>query len=177
MKKLFISASCVFGVIPGIAVIKSGLGAPPGYDILFGGIIETLGALSILVLWLNKNRIIKIALHKKNKIVYILGILSFLFIINYLFIFNHCVIRDENRGTLYFPLWTSGELSEMIEKQGTRQNVIIKYGIDSVRDAINKMSDTALTFTTVILLFFYQLIFTSLTIVFGILGLYQNRKL
>ena len=59
MKNLFLTFSGIFGAIPGLAVIQSGLGVPPNYNVLFGGFIEAFGVLTLLILWVNRNNIKK----------------------------------------------------------------------------------------------------------------------
>ena len=58
MKAFFVSAAAVFAAVPGLGVIASGLGTPPGteYRLLFGGVIEGFGALALIILWVNQKK-------------------------------------------------------------------------------------------------------------------------
>ena len=57
MKKLFMAASLIFASIPGISVMTSGLGTPPGYGKMFGGVIQAFGALAILLLLASREKL------------------------------------------------------------------------------------------------------------------------
>lgn len=171
MKKLFLAASGVFGAIPGLAVILNGIGTPPGYKVLFGGVIEAFGALAILLLWANKHKLTGLESHKATRASIGLAVFCFVSLATYLLLFNLCVVTHEVRGTAYYPLWLSGEIAEMVESTGSRWSAVEEYGIYAVNGAIKKMPSAALTITTVALLFVYQTVFTALTLAFGILGM------
>lgn len=171
MKKLFLTASAIFGAIPGLAIIISGLGSPPEHKILFGGVIEAFGTLSLLILWLNKQSILRMTIRKVTKLAILFGVFSFISIIIYLTLFSYCVISIKDRDPVYYPIYTSGNIAEMIERAGSRRSAIERYGIDAVREAIDEMPGNPIAITTTLLLFVYQSIFTLLTLAFGFLGI------
>ena len=176
MKKLFLAASGLFAAIPGIAVIGKGIGTPPNYEILFGGVIEAFGTLSLLVLWANRNKLKKIKTPRITKLVIRLGVLSFISLIIYIGLFKYCVISHPTHDTAYFPLWTSGELAKYVERTGGRWAALERYGIYPIESAIQKMPPYAIIITTALLLFMYQMIFTSLTVAFGLLGFHKGKS-
>ena len=175
MKNLFIAISALVAVVPGAAVIKSGLGVPPGYNVLFGGVIEAFGALAFLLLSVNRNKVRRWSNKRITRLATILGIAVFVFIALYILILRFCVVEDPLRGTAYYPLWTTGEISEMITSAGSRRAAINKYGIDAITEAIDEMPDVAVAVTTVLFMFVYQAIFTTLTVVFGLLGFHEGH--
>lgn len=177
MKKIFLAASGVFGAIPGLVIIQTGLGTPPGYNLLFGGVVEAFGALTIIILWVNRRKLEKFNYRKATKYALIFTLLCFVFLAVYIALFNHSVINNKARGTAYYPLWTSGEIAEMVTAAGGRNAAIDEYGIMEVREAIFKMPSLVLTLTTVLHLIFYQAVFTSLALAFGVLGFQKDLVL
>jgi hypothetical protein len=57
MKKDFVAVSALLAYIVGLAIIAQGLGAPPGMNAWFGGIVDVIGVGTILLLWTNKHRV------------------------------------------------------------------------------------------------------------------------
>ena len=177
MKQLFLAATAVFGVVPGLAIIGKGIGAPPEMNFLFGGVVEAFGALALIILWVNKDKIVKLPTVKVTRWAVALGLLCFIFIVVYVIIYSYCVVKHEDSGTAYYPLWMTGDIAKMVEKAGSRQAAIDDYGIDAVKEKINKMSPFALSITSTVLLLIYQSVFTSLTIAFGLLGFHKKKSL
>jgi len=105
-----------------------------------------------------------------------LAVLCFLCIGLYVFLFRHTVAEHE-RGVAYYPLWVSGDIKTMVERAGSRESAIERYGIAAVRKSIDEMGAIPLAATSVLLLLVYQGIFTSLTIAFGLPGIHANQPL
>lgn len=178
MKKLFLSVSGVFGVIPGVTILLSGLLVPPGKKLLFGGVVEAFGALTLIILWVNKDKLAKFSSTKATKWSIVFGILFFIFLVIYLLLNSFCVVQHETetRGTVYYPLWTSGDLTEMVKEAEGRYAALDMYGRDAVIEETHK-SEISLVLTTIILLFVYQAVFSTLTTAFGILGFRKREPL
>jgi hypothetical protein len=176
MKRIFLSVSGLFGAIPGLAIIASGIGVPPSYKALFGGVIEAFGALALLLLWANRERLRWMPSSRLTRIVALMGGVSLSLIIAYVIMFNSCVITHQ-RGDAYFPIYSSGDLAVMVERGRSREGAIDRYGVDAVREAIRQMGAFPLALTTAALLLVYQGIFTSLTIAFGLAGLVIGGEL
>lgn len=176
MKKLLLSVAGIFAAIPGLTVIQSGIGVPPGFKLLFGGVIEAFGTFSLLLLWVNRKKLKRQAAHKTTKLAIALAALCLILIALYITLFNFCIVEHQ-RGTAYYPLWTSGKIADMVSRAGSRKAAIEKYGIAAVVQAIDEMPGISLELTTVILLFFYQAIFTILSLMFGLLGLYEGKQI
>jgi hypothetical protein len=179
VNKLFLALSAAFAAIPGVAVIASGLGTPPGtyYKWLFGGVIEAFGALALLLLWVNKNKLSESK--KKLKITraaLIMGVLCFVLIAVYVLLFQHTVV-EHARGTAYYPLWLDGTIERMVERAGSREAAIENYGIAGVQKGIDEMGGGTLALTSILLLLVYQGIFTSLTLSFGLPGFHMRQSL
>lgn len=175
MKKvsdLFTLASGVFGVIPGLAILLTNIGVPPDESKeLYGGIIEALGILTLLLLWLNKSRISK-ATEKtitKRALICVSVFLVMLFV--YLFVYNYYVLKSGHSKPLFFPFWPQGELQYNIWKYGGRMQIIHAFGRDDVFNLIEESSKVPLIFTSLIFLLIYQAVFMSLTTAFGLLGI------
>jgi hypothetical protein len=176
MKKFLLAVAGVFGAIPGLTVIQSGIGAPPGYKVLFGGVIEAFGTLSLLLLWINRKKIKRLSARRVTKRALALASLCFAFIAVYITLFNYCVVAHQ-RGTAYYPLWTSGKIADMVTRAGSRRAAIERYGIAAVDQAIDEMPGVPLELTAVVLLFLYQGIFTTLSVLFGLLGFYEGKQI
>jgi len=178
MKKLFLGASAAFAALPGAAVIISGLGTPPGsgYKWLFGGVIEAFGALALVILSLNQNRLRRVAKRRVTRFAILLAALCFVLIVCYVLLFRLTVVEHE-RGTAYYPVWLSGDISRMVERAGSREAAIERYGIGGVRDSIDRMGGLPLALTSVLLLLVYQGIFTSLAVAFGLAGFHMRQQL
>lgn len=176
MKKLLLAVSGVFGVIPGVTILLSGLLVPPGKRLLFGGVVEAFGALTLIILWVNKDKLAKLSSAKATRFSILFGILFFILLVIYISLNSFCVIQHEIRGTVYYPLWTSGDLTNMVKKAGGRYAALDMYGIDAIIEATHK-SEISLVLTTIILLLIYQAVFSTLTIAFGILGFHRREPL
>jgi len=182
MKKLFLAASGLFAAVPGLIILQTGLGTPPGsnYKMLFGGTIEAFGALALLLLWVNRASIRKMRPRRVTRWAVVAVIVCFVSVALYIALFSLCVKRNEKwRATVYFPLWLNGEVAEMVNDRGGRNAAIDAYGPADVIEAINQMpgGDIALPVTTILHLLLYQSIFTSLAVAFGILGIHQGHAL
>ena len=173
MKKSFLSATGLFALVPGLTIMVKGLGTPPGYSYLFGGVIEALGALSLLVLFVNVKAIKRMRASRVTQLALALAVWSLVSLIVYIGLLNFCVVGDAIRHTVYFPLWTTGDIAEMTSIAGSRYKALQENGFFAVYSAIRAMPNysTAIAITSAVLIFFYQSIFTSLSIAFGILGL------
>ena len=179
MKKLFLAASGLFSAVPGLTIIWKGIGTPPGYAVLFGGIIEAFGALSLVILMVNKAKLKRLSSRKATKFAIALSISCFLSLIIYLFLFNLCVVDHPTHGTVYYPVWSSGHLSELIQRTGSRYAALDRYGSYPLTKAIQQMPGHPfpLIVTTALLLSVYQAIFTTLATAFGILGFHKGKSL
>jgi hypothetical protein len=165
-------ASGAFAVIPGIAVLTSNVGVPPNSSkALFGGIIEAIGVLTLMILWLNKSRITNSSIKNINKLSFISILVFVISLFTYIFLYNYLVVGVENSDSVFFPLWSNGELKANILKFGSRNELINQWGRDDVYKVIQSSSETPLLITTLIMLFNYLLTFFSLTFSFGLLAI------
>jgi hypothetical protein len=180
MKKVsaFLSlASGVFAVIPGIAVLTSNVGVPPNSSkALFGGVIEAIGVLTLMLLWLNKSRVTKTTIKNINRLSFIAILVFVMSLFTYIFLYNYLVVEVENSDSVFFPLWTKGELKANILKFGSRDELINQWGRDDVYKVIQSSSEIPLLITTLIMLFNYMLTFLSLTFAFGMLAIKSIDK-
>ena len=174
MRKLFLSISGLFGAMPGFAIMFSGLGTPPKHGLIFGGVVEAFGSLTLLLLWINREKIAQMERRKVVRIAIILGVLSFIFLTSYIYLFGQCVISTNDHGTIYFPLWSSGDLAELITYAGGRHAAVEKIGYTSILEAVQAMPPYAMAVTNAVLLFVYQGIFTTLASAFAVIGFHAN---
>ncbi|MGB7844867.1 MAG: hypothetical protein WBL63_04575, partial [Candidatus Acidiferrum sp.] len=179
MKKLFLAASLIFGSIPGISIMTSGLGTPPGYATIFGGVIQAFGALCILLLVASKEKLRGLSGRKITLAAIGLASASLCFLVLYIQLLSLCVVTHPLHGSVYFPLWNSGPALEMVSRAGGRYAAIDRYGSYPVSKAIQEAPNYPLPMvtTTVLLLFVYQGIFTTLTLAFGIIGVHSGAGL
>lgn len=175
MKKvsdLFTMASGVFGVIPGLTVLLTNIGVPPDESKeLYGGIIEALGIVTLLMLWLNKSRIANATEKSITNWALICVGLFLVMLFVYLFVYNYYVIKSGHSKPLFFPFWPQGDLQYNLWKYGGRMQIIRAFGRDDVYTLIEESSKVALIFTSLIFLLIYQAVFMSVTMAFGLLGI------
>jgi hypothetical protein len=84
---------------------------------------------------------------------------AFLLPLFYCALYFSCVVTDA-RGTAYYPLWLSGRLALAVQKAGTRQAAINRYGIDAIQQYIAESPRYAMVVTTLTLLVAYTAVFT-----------------
>jgi hypothetical protein len=116
--------------------VWKGIGVPPSYGQLFGGVVEAVGVLGVLLVWVNRLRVRGL---KPEVITRIAVGLVGTFVVStvlYLFLFQLCVIDHPEYGSFYFPLWPTGELAWMIRETGGRFEAIHRYGLFPVERAI-----------------------------------------
>ena len=183
LKKLFVAIAAAAGAIPGATIIATGVGTPPETKVLFGGVMEALGALSLLLLWVNRDKIKKLSPRKITRLSIALACLFIVCLSVYIVLLRICVVtiplgyEGQHTEAVYFPIWTSGDLGMMVHRSGSREAAVHRYGPDGVHDAIRKMPGFALPATSAILLLTYQAPFTFLTIAFALLGIHQRALL
>lgn len=177
MKKFFLTATGLFAVVPGLGIILKGLGTPPGYAFIFGGIIEALGALSLILLYTNRKAIKKLRPARITKTAIRLCVVSAVSLLMYIALFSFCVVGDPIRHYVYYPIWTAGEVAEMIDTAGGRYKALQDNGFTAVYRGIREMPyyPLAISITSAVLLFFYQAIFTSLAVAFGLIGIHKGE--
>jgi len=155
LKTLFTTVSGIFAVIPGITVLMSNLGVPPNTSkFLFAGTIESLGVLTLLLLWLNKEKIVSWSVYKITKLCVVSIIVFFISFVAYLFLFGWLVVPVDNTESLFFPLWSNGELQRgLAEFGGSKSELIRQWGRDDVYKVIQDSSTAPLLWTTILFLF------------------------
>jgi hypothetical protein len=170
MKRVFVGAAAAVGVVPGLAIIAKGLPAPPGVNLLFGGVVEALGAGVLMWLWIERGRLNKLQKKKLLRRVVISFSFSFASLLGYVTLYDWCVITDPAYGTLVFPLWATGDLSVAIDKAGGRWSALDRYGYYALYAAIERSSSIVWALTIGLLLILYQGIFSLLTLALGLLA-------
>ncbi len=177
LKSIFVTASGVFAIIPGLTVLVSNIGVPPNTSkYIFSGTLESLGIFTLLILWLNKDHFNKYSKRAITRIG-ITSILVFLFALaTYIILFGYQVLDLPFQDSLFFPLWSDGKLKNGLETFGSKYELVRQWGRDEVFRQIQRSSSFALLATTIIFLFIYQLIFVSLTFCFGLLGIASSGE-
>lgn len=176
MKTTLKAAAAIFGVLPGFGVLQSGLGVPPeeGMKLIFGGIIEAFGVLSLLLLFVNRTAIQRWSKRVVTRKAAILASVTFILLLGYLGLYHYCVVTSDPRGTVYFPFWNGGDLATMVSEAGGRAAAIDMYGRYAVYEAVQSMGEFPAILTTGILLVLYTSVFTCLTLAFGLPSTHQE---
>ena len=170
--EIYKAASAVFGILPGIAILLTNLGVPPDTSkLLFAGVIEALGVLTLLILWTNKEKISAISPSHITQYALWAGGLFLISLFCYLFLSGQYVVPVPFSNPLLFPIWPRGELMEGLAQYGSRSALIQNWGADDVRRVIQSSSSASLQLTSLVFLFNYLVLFISLTFAFGILGI------
>jgi len=172
IQDIFKWASASFAVIPGLIIMATNLGTPPGISkYVYGGLIEATGAFSLLLLAINKKSITKLSHQKITKISISIFILFIISMLTYIFLFNNQIIYNDKYDTsLFFPFWYGDDLGYMIQKAGSKYNAISLYGPQAIIDGIYS-SKNYLEFSRAIFTIVYIFTFEMLVIGFGLLGL------
>lgn len=187
MKKLFQTLSGVFAVVPGLAILMTGLTILPGRKLLFAGCTEAICCLSILILYANKTRIARSTQKQINSYVGWLIAFFFIFLTIYFFLFKLCVVVDQNAisrnpkaspedYTVVFPIIQRRDVKILVSKFADKSEAVNLIGATLMNTAIEK--DSFLYAITIILfLLLYLLVTDSLTIAFTILGIYTKTTM
>ena len=175
MKQLgnvFSAISASFALIPGIAVLTTNLGVPPGASqVIFGASIESICVLILLALWVNRQKIKQLSIKSVTKYASILGVAFIVLFISYLFLYGYYVAEMPHTADLLFPIWSAGELAEGLKQYGSQIRLVEAWGRDDVYKVIQSSSPIGVQFTIIVFLLTYMGIFATLTAGFGILGI------
>ncbi|TRX47264.1 hypothetical protein FNH22_30210 [Fulvivirga sp. M361] len=175
MKELgnvFSGISATFALIPGMTILITKLGVPPGASqVVFGASIESVCALTLLMLWVNKQKIKRLPSQRITKYAVILGITFVLMFVSYLFLYGYYVEEIPHTADLLFPIWPNGELQEGLQMHGSHMKLVEAWGRDDVYKVIQSSSSLTIQLTVILFLLNYMGIFMSLTMGFGILGI------
>lgn len=184
MKSLMLAASSCFAVVPGLAVLVTGIGTPPGKTVLFSGMVEVSGVLAILILYVYRKTLAAMAKKRVTRASVIAAIASVFALIAYLWMHDlTCVTASapdwKTFGPVYFPLVLSGELEEEVVNAGSRQAFIDKWGPRQAETVVARMSTTSWIqpLTTGILLIVYCGLFAGFTVAFGVVGFHIRPTL
>jgi uncharacterized membrane protein len=173
----FTSASAAFAVVPGVAVLLSNIGVPPtSSTALFSSTLEAIGALTLMILWINKNKIRERTEKKITQLAIGSAIIFIASLCTYFLLFGHLTESVPHSESLFFPLWPQGELKMDLQKFESRSEMITQFGRDDVAQLIETTSKTTLHITTILLLLLYQLIFVPLTFAFGLLAIKSTEN-
>ena len=157
MKQVLLVASGILATIPGLAALTGHLPTPPGQEALFAAVAEVLGVSAILILYVQRGRIIKLRAGTVTKI----GVaLALFFLVGFglnVWLKNVTVVSEEGRSSVFLPLWPGDELNEMINKAGSSHQALINNGADALIDASHK-TPFSLAVTTVVVLAAYQVV-------------------
>jgi hypothetical protein len=171
VKALFKGLSATLAAIPGLAIIVTGLGTPPGMKALFGGIIEAFGGLTLLLVYTQRKRIDQWSARRIMRVGATLGAVALAALLVYIAAISTAVAGDDQRGKVYVPLIAIGDsLGDLFSVAGGRTAAVDKYGVAAVQEAVNLAPWYALPLTTAALVLLYQMLFASLSAAFGVLA-------
>ena len=176
MKAVLKAAAAIFAVLPGLGVLQSGLGVPPedGMKLIFGGVIEAFGVLSLLLLRVNRATIRGLSKQAVNIATVAIAGFAFVLLLAYLGCYSYCVVTFDPRGTVYFPLWNHGVLATMVSNAGGRAAAMDMYGRYAVYEAVKSMGELPAIATDAVLLLLYTGLFTGLTWAFGLPSMHEE---
>ena len=166
------AASGVFAIIPGLAVLATNIGVPPNCSkVMFFATIESFGIFTLMLLRLNQNALKLLSIKTINSLALTAMVMFGLALFGYMYLYSQYVVAVNGSSPLFFPAWPQGELQHGLATLGSKAALIKEWGRDDVFHVINSSSSLMLTYTTLLFLFVYQLIFVSLTFAFGSLAL------
>ncbi len=178
LQNIYGKLSATFALIPGLIILTTNLGVPPNSsEILYFAIIESIGSLTILFLWVNRNYISDLNNAKINKFIIISFIMFIIFLIGYIIIFDLFIIYStEYDRRVFFPFWSDIKLELLIDKYGSKLNAINELGPQAIIDFIYKTSRKYLVFTNIIFLCVFIIISECLVIPFTLLAIRKNSN-
>jgi hypothetical protein len=158
MNKVLDGATKTLALVPGLAVLVTGFGVPPVQNgpAIFGGVMEILGILTLLLLAINKVSIQKMDKLKITRIGIGCGISVIFAVIAYAALLALTVVTHQTRGQVVFPLYLSGDIQQMVDSAGSRIAAIEKYGITSVYQATIRTDYLSRALTTALLVLTYS---------------------
>lgn len=176
IKTVFKTASAIFALTPGLGVMLKTIELPPGVSsVLFGAIVEAVGIFSLLILFIVKD---KIALLPPRRVIYTASSLFACFIgafFCYFYLINDLLIHNVRfNADVFFPLWHSPKLNEIIASSGGKDAAINDYGPDGIREIILQ-SQSYLDATRMLMCIIFISIFELLILSFGIVGFKLGR--
>lgn len=170
--KVFSGISATFALIPGMTILITKLGVPPGASqVVFGASIESVCVLILLTLWVNKQKIGLLPSRLITKYTIIMGVTFVILFISYLFLYGYYVEEVPHSANLLFPLWPGRELAEGLQMHGSQLRLVEAWGRDDVYKVIQSSSSISVQLTIILFLLNYMGIFVTLTTGFGILGI------
>ena len=97
-------------------------GAASGFlrsmNLIFGGVIEAFGVLSLLLLAVNRVWIRGLSQRTITIASTAIAVFAFCLLVAYLGCYQYCVVTLDPRGTVYFPLWNAGDLAKIVSDAG-----------------------------------------------------------
>jgi hypothetical protein len=178
MKTALKAGALTFAMLPGVGILASGLGVPPeqGMKLIFAGVIEAFGVLSLVILAVNQMWIRGLSPRTITVASSGIAVVAFFLLVAYLGCYQYCVVTLDPRGTVYFPLWNGGDLASLVSDAGGRAAAIDKWGRYAVYEAVKGMGEYPAIITDAVLLVLYAGFFTSLTWAFGLLATHEEPK-
>lgn len=170
MKKMLKWSESTFALLPGLVIIATNLGVPPGMShLLLGGIIEACGCFTLIILKVKKKDLQQIEPKKLQQLSIVFFSLFLLALLSYLILFQLQVIYNSTYDqTVFFPLWLGDDLRFMIDHAGSKNAAIDNYGVEAIIMA-TKNPEIYLALTMVVFVVIYLLVFECLTLGFGLL--------
>ena len=185
MKKLLINLTGIFLSIPGAFLLPKAIGTPPGEALIFMGASELFGVFVLLVVLLNKGKLLQIKLWKLTTIAIISFGFGFLMFFLYYLIAKECLIkpsadkfRDFPDGVVYFPLIITGEVADLVTEKKGKEAAVNGVGPEGVKNLISQMDGVGVkkTLTTLLLIIINILFVVLTTLPFALLGFYVAQR-
>lgn len=179
MKRLFATLSAILAVTPGLTIILLGIGVPPQSKGLLGGITEAIGGIVLLIVYVNRKRIVRLSKSKLNRAVGMLILISICSVGLYILLLKHCVIIHPTHHSIYFPIVTTGRMAQIIDSVGSRYRALDIYGHHSISTEMLSMPAYGflISLTTLLFVLLQQGIANTLVAAFALLATYEHMPL
>lgn len=162
IKSVLVFVSGLIAVVPGFVILKTSIGVPlPNLQNLFFGVIEATGCLTILLLILNKEKIVTKTSNKQTRYSLLFFGVFILGLIFYILLFNYCVVETPSSSSFFPLIWTDGLKHEVFDAGG-KIKFVEKWLTDGSISIIQKTAGTSLSLTIVLFLLVYTLTLVSL---------------
>jgi len=147
LSRILVGASGVLAVMPGLAAILRALGTPPGRTELYGGLLVAAGTLTLLSVAYSKGRIQRLRARVVAAAAFALFFASVSLACVYGGLYRSVVVKHveqfhadaaPRKVDLFFPLSPGGELAEMIEFAGGRDEAIAYYDVTRIQVELSR---------------------------------------
>jgi hypothetical protein len=173
LRQLLVAVAAVVAAIPGLSLFISKRGAPEGKELLYGMILEIVGAATVLVLWLRRKHIRRLSKRRAIRVSTACLAVGLLSVFGYGSLFDHSDIPSGvGARRFWLPAVAVGPLGTLIDDTpGGRTAIVEAWGAGEVYERLVQTPQWALVLTDATLLALGAAFIGGTACAFVVLGL------